>query len=307
MVTVAAERRRRLGIGLLLTMVLVGYSGGAAEAQQVSHPTMGYTFTLPPGFVEAPELMATNPKFTHAFRKPMPGDDLGVMLIVERMGGTIGRGRVKKSDLPPGINATLLVLKWQGVDIDVVEFTESSALGPYFNVNAQIPLKGEAVQLKAGGKQAYSIEVRTALAQTLGTFKGETNLIPGAIPGLSSSPLYPVLLSLVSLFIVVAGSLLLWRVARSGERGQALAVAIVMWIGGGAISALRIRELMVIGGSLALTGVIGCLGLFFGWVIRKVSGAASSGGPARKKKKQAAPTKARRRVQYDEYGNVIEE
>ena len=295
----------RAGARCVVVMLLVGCCTGTALAQQVSHPTLGYSFTLPAGFVEAPELAATSPKIAQAFRKPMPGDDLGVMLIVERMGGTIGGGRVKKSDLPPGLNATLLVLKWQGVDIDVVEFTESSVLGPYFNVNAQIPLKREAVQIKVGGKQAHAIEVRTALAQTLGTFKGETNLVPGAIPGLSSSPLYPVLLSLVSLFVIVSGSLILWRIARSGERGQALAVAMMMWIGGAAISALRIRELMVIGGSLALTGVIGMLALFFGWLFRKVAAGFSGGGA--KKKKKAAPVKTRRRVQYDEYGNVIED
>lgn len=305
MVTLRSVRCGRLGLGLLLAMLVISCSSGAAFAQLVSHPTLGYTFTLPPGFIEAPEILATNPKFTHAFHKPMPGDELGVMLIVERMGGTIGAGRIKQSDLPRGMNAILLVLKWQGVEIDVVEFTESSAVGPYFNVNAQIPLKREAIQVKAGGKPAYSVEVRTALAQTLGTLKGETNLIPGAIPGLSSSPLYPVLLSLISLFVVVGGSLILWRTARSGERGQALAIAIGLWVLGGALSALRIRELMVIGGSLALTGAIGTLGLFFGWMFRKIGGGVS-GGTA-KNKKTSAPVRKRQRVQYDQYGNVIED
>jgi hypothetical protein len=307
MVTVRSAGCGRLVSGLLLAMMLLSCSSGTAMAQQVSHPTMGYTFNVPPGFVEAPEILATNPKFTHAFHKPMPGDDLGVMLIVERMGGTIGGGRVKQSDLPRGLNATLLVLQWQGVDIDVIEFTESSALGPFFNVNAQIPLKREAVQLKVAGKQAYSVEVRTAMAQTLGTLKGESNLIPGAIPGLSSLPMYPALLVLIGLSVMVGGTLIIWRTAQSGERGQALAIAIGLWVVGGAISALRIRELMVIGGSMALTGVIGLLGLFFGWVIRK-TGSAFSGQPAaKKKKKSAAPVRKRQRTQYDEYGNVIEE
>lgn len=291
--------------GLIVGLFLCGWPGGTALAQQVSHPTLGYSFTVPPGFVEAPEISATNPKFSHAFRKPLPADPLGVMLIIERLGGRIGGERLKQSHLPPGLNATVQVMKWQGVDIDVVEFTESSALGPYFNINAQIPLKREAIQLKIAAKAAHSPEVRATLAHMLTSFKGETNLIPGAIPGIASSPHYPAMLVGASLLTLVVGLAVLWGLSRSGERGQALAVAMMMWIGGGAISALRIRELMVIGGSLALTGVIGMLALFFGWVFRKVAAGFSGGGA--KKKKKAAPVKTRRRVQYDEYGNVIED
>lgn len=295
-------------IKVCLLLVLVGQAlvAGqvAALAEDVTHPVLGYTLRVPEGFVADAALAAANPNFTHAFRKTTPGDDVGLMLIVERLRGTIGGERLKRSDLPPGLNAQLTVLNWQGVDIDLLEFNEETPVGTVFNFNAQIPLRKEAIQLRAAGSAQRSVEVRTTLLQALAGLKGETNRIPSVLPsrGNSGSPLYPFLLGAVAIAIIGCGAFGLWRVAHSDQRHLAIVLAIALWVMGMMLAAVRVREAKLVGGAMSMTGFLG-LGI---WVVALIRGAGGSRRP-RSKKKSGKPVRKRRPTQYDEFGNVIEE
>src|SRR5262245_48103041 len=97
---------------LLLTLVI---SRSPAAAETLSDSALGFTLELPAGFAPRPDLVGAAPRIVHAYElgQSQAGDP-AVLLLIEKMGGVIGRERLNAQQMPPGFNGKLFVTTWEG-------------------------------------------------------------------------------------------------------------------------------------------------------------------------------------------------
>jgi hypothetical protein len=232
----------------------------AALAVQVTHPTLGFSLTIPEGFEPSPEVAASNPDFVYAFRKEgdAEGDDpVGTVIIVERMRGTIGRERLDPARVK---GRRVLAFKWKGFEIDGVEVPESADGIDFVNYNVQVPLKPEAIQLRVAGQRGRARELRALADGLLVSLDGQTNwLRSSAPPSLATSPQYGTLILGVTLLGVIAGFVVLWLLRRRTRRGTVLALAVLIYGASWAMPRGDTREMRAARGGVRLLGFAGLL------------------------------------------------
>ena len=96
-----------------------------------------------------------------------------IVLCVQRMRATLGREHLKSSDLPA--KSHLLMVRWNGLDIDAIRTDTSQTGTPITIYTAQVPLRKEAIQVVVAGPRARATETLAILNSVLGSLKGETN------------------------------------------------------------------------------------------------------------------------------------
>ena len=150
---------------------------GPAYATVVSDEFLGFKLTLPPGFAEFPEGKQQLPGTQHAYAKGELGSNDFAILGIESLGGTIGRERLKPSDLPSlgGIDFGLRQAEWRGFEIDVFAGRTDDEHRSMFVLVAQIPLKRQAIQLKLVGPAEREAELVALLSTLLAALEGESN------------------------------------------------------------------------------------------------------------------------------------
>src|SRR6476659_5751619 len=112
--------------------VLCGMS--VVHAEQINDSDFKFSLMIPDGFVRDPQLARAQPDFIHAFRKTEP-QDLGIVIIIERQRGTIGRERLDSSKAPPGFAGRLLTVRWHDFELDALEVPEEVNGIPTVNYN----------------------------------------------------------------------------------------------------------------------------------------------------------------------------
>ncbi len=124
--------------------------------QAATSAELGYVMSLPDGFVSIPAEFAGVRDVVGCWAGEGSQSSQGsFVLCVQRMHATLGRERLKSSDLPA--SSRLLTVKWQGLDIDAIRTDTSQAGAPLTVYTARAP------------------EALTILNSVLGSLKGETN------------------------------------------------------------------------------------------------------------------------------------
>ena len=172
---------KNVRLALLALLVVVGFllTGRPARAQEVTSGTPKFRMTIPDGFKPRPDLNRGDQILTH-HRAGITGAQLGAIIAVDRMHGTIGRESPSSNDpklVAKGI--TVETAKWKTFDVWVARQAIQVDGRPAVVWLAQVPLKPEAIQLKVLTDASDEAEGRAMLITVLATIEGETNLLTG--------------------------------------------------------------------------------------------------------------------------------
>jgi hypothetical protein len=220
----------------------------------------GYTLDAPSGFVQRPKPATMPPDIVHVLilDEGIVGK-MPVMLLIERMRGTISHERLSEKHMPPGLHGRLFVTKWQGFDVDAFELPEEVNGAKWLTYNVQIPLRREAIQVKLGGPAERKAEMLKWLDQTLDGLHGESNWLKSAIPKVDSisSETYGTILLVIAGVLVVGGAVAFWYISKKTPKGTLLAIAAALWLVSWSSSDVCIREVVVMTGAVRLLATIG--------------------------------------------------
>jgi hypothetical protein len=250
-------------------LLLIALAASPASAEHLSDTNFGFSIDIPDGFASDSRIAASNADFIHAFREKN-ADGVDNWIIIERMRGLIGRGRLQASQMPRGAKGHLLTAKWQGFVIDTIEVPEQVNGVDVITYNAQVPLSGEAIQLKVFGAADQKEQLRARLDALLATLQGSSNWsqpLPQIArtnrTQLSSSSNYGTVLIVAIIGMIVVGLLVLWLVGRRGPRGSVIGLSILIYVISWTIPSDSSREMRGFTGGLRLLGFMGfLLGLF---------------------------------------------
>ena len=125
----------------------------ARQARRLStRRTQLCLLSVPDGFVANSNLIGLKPDIIHGFILGDPTDDKpDIVLLIETLGGTIGRERIKAEDLPPGFQGQVFTTQWHEFEVDAFEIPEVVEQLAMLTYNVQIPLKRAAIQVKLVG------------------------------------------------------------------------------------------------------------------------------------------------------------
>ena len=250
----------------------------AARAEQINDPDLKFSLTIPDGFVRDPELAGAQPDFVHAYRSTEP-QDVGVVIVIERLRGTIGRERLDPSHLPRGIVGRVLTLQWKDFELDGFELAEEVHGIRTISYTVQVPLKREAIQIRVAGARDRSDELLRLTNALLASLQGETNwLRSSAPPALARSSRYGWLIAAACVIGIIAGLVVLWRVRRVLRRGTVLGLAALIYAASWVIGPGETREMRATVGAVRMLGFLGLLlGLYD--LRRRPTAKRPAGGP----------------------------
>ena len=248
---------RAMTVSAALVLLLSSHVGAG---ETFVDDARGFTLKLPDGFVPNSDFVGASLSVVHAFVLGDPTDDeLDIVLFIEDMRDTIGRGRLKPEDLPPGFQGRLFTTQWNGFDVDAFEVPEQLGEIKTITYNVQIPLKPAAIQLKLFGPADRESELKTLLGQILAGLDGESNWIQSAAPSfpVTSSRNYGFVLLAFAIVFILGGLAVLWLVSKKAPKGTVLAIAAGIYVAGLAIGGIRVREIVMLAGALKMLGFTG--------------------------------------------------
>ena len=134
---------------------------------------LGYRFTLPDGFVAFPDGRVQR-DVVDCWSELMPYSQNGALVLcVQRMRGTLARGRMRREDVPA--SAQLKTYKWKGFDIDGFRTDTAQGGTPVVILAVQVPLRGEAIQVILAGPLDQGQRAEAIMSSTIASLEGETN------------------------------------------------------------------------------------------------------------------------------------
>lgn len=254
---------------ILFTSLVVGCfsllpSVSQSRADTVTDPELGFTLNLSSEFIPRPDLVGATPDIVHAFQYGDATEDgVAVLLIIKKLGGVMGRERLKKQDMPPGINGEIFVTTWQGFEIQGFEIPETVNGMNAITYNVLIPLKGAAIKVQLMGLADREENLKPLLRQILDGLDGESNWLSSAAPStIGNSENYGAVLLCIGIGGVVAGLKILWYVSRRSPKGTVLVIAVVLYFLSWQIDDTRVREIELLSGVMRMLGVAaGILGI----------------------------------------------
>jgi hypothetical protein len=180
--------------------------------QVAANAELGYRLTLPDGFAPFPA-GRTQQDIVDCWAEVIPASPSGALVLcVQRMRGTLARGRMRREDVPA--SAQLRTFKWKGFDID--GFRSDTAQGgmPLVILAVQVPLRGEAVQLIVAGPLDQGQRAEAIMTSTIASLEGETNW-------LSASERAGRYGNIVGWVLGIAAGVILIRIWRARQRSRA--------------------------------------------------------------------------------------
>jgi len=210
--------------------------------------------------VPNPDLLGAAPGIVHGFMLGDPTDDeLDIILLIEKMSGTMGPELLKPEDMPPGFQGRLFTTQWQGFDIDAFAVPEEVGEIKTITYNAQVPLKQAAIQVKLFGPLDRDSELQALLGQILAGLEGESNWSPSAArsPLAASSQNYGFALLGFAIVFFLGGLVALWLVSKMAPKGTVLAIAAVIYMASFPLAQIPIREIIGLSGVLRMLGFAG--------------------------------------------------
>ncbi len=154
-----------------VSLVLI-VSGSSLGAVTVEHSEMGFKLSLPDGFERVTEEEQPN-DFVRVYRQSGAEGPLAIVVAIERLHGVLPR--LNMDEAPANANVQIATERWGEFDILVARVTEVINGVPGVALNAQVPLKPEAIQFKVMGPSSHEPQLRELLREMLGTLEGSTN------------------------------------------------------------------------------------------------------------------------------------
>ena len=231
------------------------------HANTFADSQLNFTLALPDGFTERPDLLNSSQGIVHAFQygRTEKGQ-LPVVLLIQNLGGTIGREHPRPGDMPPGFNGKLFTTKWHQFEVDGFEVPEEVNGTKTITYNVQIPLRNAAVQVKLFGAVDRKDELDSLLPKVLDGLQGESNWNSSAAPAsLAGADSYSTALLCCGIAGIVAGLAILWFISLRAPKGTVLAIAVVIYIASWSIDQIRIREVQMLCGSMRFLGFSGAI------------------------------------------------
>ena len=191
--------------------------GPTARADVIRDEALGFTLTIPEGFVDYPP-GRQQPNTPYAYVKGDPGTTDFTIIGIKPMGGTIGRQQLPASELPQadGIKFDLRREKWKSFDIEVLVGVAQQEPGSAVLV-AQVPLERQAIQVAVTAPLARQAELLSLLRTLLASLDGPSNWLTDKERSLSAGKAVGGLVVMLGL----AG----WAIARWRKRRAAAVTA----------------------------------------------------------------------------------
>lgn len=139
---------------------------------QTVNEELGYSFTVPAGFVVFAEGRGNNPDVVECWAEETvrpPFDP--IVLCVHRMRKTLPRDAMKANELPAG--TLLRTYKWGDLEIQGLRTYELEGGRRDFALVAQVPLRKEAIQLAIAGGVLFEQRGDSLMRATLASLQGE--------------------------------------------------------------------------------------------------------------------------------------
>ena len=247
----------------LVACTLLGWFGSVlfvaeSRAEVIRDAQFGFTMELSSDFTARPDLVGATPDIIHAFQYGDAADnEIAVLLFVEKLGGVIGQERLTLEDMPPEFSGKLFVTEWKGFEVDGFEVPETANGINVITFNAQIPLRGEAIQVKLFGPAESNESLKALLREVLAGLEGETNWIAAIETSTDSdSDNYRTILLGVGIMGILAGLIALWFVSRKTPSGTVLIIAIIIYALSWRIDDVPVREIRLLSGSMRMLGFL---------------------------------------------------
>ncbi|MBI1249056.1 hypothetical protein GC197_14590 [bacterium] len=230
-----------------------------AQAETVTDEELHFTLDVPEGFTPRPDLVGAMPNIVHAFQLGEAKEgEIPVLLLIEKLGGTIDRKPITREHLPAGFVGEMFDTTWQGFDVQATAVHESVNGLKAITYNVLIPLKRKAIQVRLLIPAEREPEFRPMLRPILDGLHGESNWVASAAtPAVASSPLYPTLLLIMAIGIVLGGLVILWFLSRITPMGTVLVISVMLYAISWRIGEEEGREMLVVGGAIRMLGFAG--------------------------------------------------
>jgi hypothetical protein len=246
-------------VGLIWALLC---SASASAADAIVDEQRGFSFEVPVGFEPAPQLVDPGSGLVYAFINGDPTDDLpDLVLMVEMLGGTIGREPMTADHFPEGFQGRIVRKEWRGFTVDGIEFIQTQNGVDLHTVAVQIPIEREAIQIIGGGVVERSAEINQAVDQLLASLRGESNWLRSVVPSaeVTSSKSYSWVLLGGSLALVAGGLALLWYIRRKTPKGTVFALALMLFFISVCFVDRDVRELMALKGAMRMLSLLGII------------------------------------------------
>lgn len=231
----------------------------SATAEELVDRQLDFTLQLPQRVVPRPDLVGQTPDIVHAFElTPVDEDQYPIVLLIERMRGTLPNSRLKVTNRLLNTKLKLFTTTWQGFTLDATEVPENIEGVQTVTFNVQIPLKREAIQVRLFGLAEQSNEMHTLLNAALLGLHGKSNWIASVMPSfIQDSDLYSLALMGFAGVFLICGTILFWRTATRTSHGLVLIISLLSFLFGLSLYEIRIREALVLRGTLQCLAWVG--------------------------------------------------
>lgn len=170
--------RARLALTIVTALLCVAVTI-RARAEVVKNVAPPFALTVPDGFVAHPEQIKAD-QIVAFHRAGLSGGELGTIIAVDRMRGTIGREKPSLADvgkLGGGDKVTIEGATWKGSEIWMIRMTQNVAGKDLVFFLAQVPLAPEAIQVKVAVDAKNEADGRAIMARLLRTVEGESSWV----------------------------------------------------------------------------------------------------------------------------------
>lgn len=227
-------------------------------ADTVKNRNLGFSLKLSDKFIERPDVVESKPDIVHAFQFGEATEaEFPVLLIIEKLGGTLGRERLEEKQMPPGFTGKIFITTWQEFEVEGFETPGILDGSNFMTYTVQIPLKGEAIQVAILGPEDRKDELKLLLRQVLDNLNGESNWLSSIVPSnISNSENYGIILLSIAIVGFLAGLVILWLLPRRSPSGTVLLIAILLFMLSGQLHETRVREIIMLMGLMRMLGII---------------------------------------------------
>jgi len=248
-----------------------------AHAEPLVDSNLGFSMTIPDGFVRDPAPADDNPSFIYLFRRrSYPGEQTAIS--IRRMHCKLDQTRLTAEQIPSTFKGRLIAVQWHSLELDALEVpmqrrgnaivsddpvnAADAAEYDYISYNAEIPLASEGIIVGVRGQREHAKELHALFDQLVAGLDGKTNWYVSVAPGtLANWPQYGTTLLVIEVLVVLAGLAGLSALRKHSRRGVVLLVAAFILVPSCALLTNQTRE-----GRAACYafGSLGGLGLLFG-------------------------------------------
>jgi hypothetical protein len=149
----------------------------------------GLSLDVPAAYHDVP---SPSPQILHTWARGEAGEPGYAAIVLQGMGGTIGRDKLDRAIVEKAARATVAssgltitgfdydTVRWQSLELEVMIARVTGGDRDGMTIAVQIPLAAEAVQLMVAGAADGEAQMRADLTHVLGSLHGRSNWLTDA-------------------------------------------------------------------------------------------------------------------------------